>query len=64
MRNRIINSVKELLRGQIRTASADIDAILEDPTGLTSPTALIITKLEEVAKYQALLESLAGFEDE
>ena len=64
MRERLLDSVKQLIQGQIKAFSADIDTILEDPTGLASPTALIIQRLEEVAKYQALLESLAGFEDE
>ena len=64
MRDRLLSGVRELLNGQVKTLSADIDAILEDPTGLTSPTALILTKLEEVSKYQALMEALSGFEDE
>ena len=64
MRHRLISSIKLQLQGELKSIEADIEAILEDPTGLTSPTHLIRDKLKEAAARQASLDMLAGFEEE
>ena len=64
MRDRLIMHAKSYLKGKKDLYAANVEAILEDPSGLTSPAHLLIQNLEEVQKYQGLLESLAGYEDE
>lgn len=64
MRDKIIEQTKKYLRGKEAYYATNVEAIIEDPTGLVSPSDLLVQNLKEVAHFQALLDTLAGFEDE